>query len=127
MNHGMRRQELVQPVDLFPTLAEWFGINAASGPLDGKSLLPLTSGEQVVPRSCALVGESQDAAAIRTHEFYLVRRQEAARDQPAVGAGSSPSRKTFGRPTTSPPNRPRWWKQMSAQLTELLRDDETPG
>ncbi len=36
-----RRQELVQTVDLLPTLAEWFGVDVSAIPLDGQSLMPL--------------------------------------------------------------------------------------
>ncbi len=40
VDRGFRRQTLTQPVDLFPTLFEWFGMERPEAPLEGHSLLP---------------------------------------------------------------------------------------
>jgi arylsulfatase A-like enzyme len=83
MNRGTRRQELVQPVDLFPTLADWFGVDMAGAALEGKSLLPLLRGEEHELRTRAWMADGQGSTAIRTGEFYLVTRPtgETDRDQ----------------------------------------------
>jgi arylsulfatase A-like enzyme len=75
MNWGVRRQELVQPVDVFPTLAEWFGIDVSSLDLDGTSLLPIIRGEKSEPRNHVLI-TGPGAAGIRTSDYYLVSRQK---------------------------------------------------
>jgi arylsulfatase A-like enzyme len=90
MNQGTRRQELVQTVDLFPTLAEWFGVDRAGASLDGKSLLPVIRGEQHELRSRALIADGQGFAGIRTGEFYLVT-------QSASHAGGD-QRRLFAKP-----------------------------
>lgn len=70
-----RRQEFVQTVDLVPTLAEWFGVDVSTFPLDGRSLLPLARGEAVAQRTIATVAAVGKLAGIRTNDFYLVSRQ----------------------------------------------------
>jgi arylsulfatase A-like enzyme len=72
---GVRRQDLVQSVDLFPTLAEWFGIDTSGLSLDGTSLLPIVGGEKSDPRAGVLIA-GDGLAGIRTSDYYLVRRQE---------------------------------------------------
>jgi arylsulfatase A-like enzyme len=71
---GVRRQELVQSVDLFPTLTEWFGIDASGLGLDGTSLLPPLRNEKSEPRSRVLIA-GDGVAGIRTSDYYLVRQQ----------------------------------------------------
>jgi arylsulfatase A-like enzyme len=75
-SRGTRRQELVQTVDLVPTLAEWFGVDRSALALDGRSLLPLLNGEQVEPRPSATMTAGPQLSGIRTSDFYLVSRQE---------------------------------------------------
>jgi arylsulfatase A-like enzyme len=72
---GVRRQDLVQSVDLFPTLAEWFGIDASGLSLDGTSLLPIVGGKKSEPRTSILIA-GDGLAGIRTGDYYLVRRPE---------------------------------------------------
>jgi len=72
---GVRRQDLVQSVDLFPTLAEWFGIDASGLSLDGTSLLPIVGGKKSEPRAGVLIA-GDGLAGIRTGDYYLVRRPE---------------------------------------------------
>jgi arylsulfatase A-like enzyme len=81
MNRGTRRQELVQTVDLFPTLAEWFGVDMAGASLDGKSLLPVIRGEERELRSRAWIADGQGFAGIRTGEFYLVTQPAGQTDR----------------------------------------------
>jgi len=70
-----RRQELVQTVDLLPTLAEWFGVDVSAIPLDGQSLMPLARGESGSQRPIAITVASPKITGIRTNDFYLVNRQ----------------------------------------------------
>jgi arylsulfatase A-like enzyme len=70
-----RRQELVQTVDLLPTLAEWFGVDVSAIPLDGQSLMPLARGETGSQRPIAITVASPKITGIRTNDFYLVNRQ----------------------------------------------------
>ena len=70
-----RRQEIVQTVDLLPTLAEWFGVDVSALPLDGQSLLPLARGETGSHRPGAIMVASPKMTGIRTDDFYLVSRQ----------------------------------------------------
>jgi len=70
-----RRQELVQTVDLLPTLAEWFGVDVSAIPLDGQSLMPLARGETGSQRPIAITVASPKITGIRTSDFYLVNRQ----------------------------------------------------
>jgi arylsulfatase A-like enzyme len=70
-----RRQEIVQTVDLLPTLAEWFGVDVSALPLDGQSLLPLARGETGSHRPGAIMIASPKITGIRTDDFYLVNRQ----------------------------------------------------
>ena len=72
---GVRRQDISESVDLFPTLAEWFGIDASGLSLDGTSLLPTLRGEKSEQRSRVLIA-GDGLAGIRTSDYYLVRRQE---------------------------------------------------
>jgi arylsulfatase A-like enzyme len=70
-----RRQEIVQTVDLLPTLAEWFGVDVSALPLDGQSLLPLARGETGSHRPGAIMIASPKITGIRSDDFYLVNRQ----------------------------------------------------
>jgi len=90
MNQGTRRQELVQTVDLFPTLADWFGVDMAGTSLDGKSLLPVIRGEEHELHSRALIADGQGFAGIRTGEFYLVT--------PPAGPTEHDQRRLFAKP-----------------------------
>jgi arylsulfatase A-like enzyme len=65
----------VQTVDLFPTLAEWFGADVSALSLDGQSLLPLARGETASQRPSAIMVASPKLTGIRTDDFYLVSRQ----------------------------------------------------
>jgi arylsulfatase A-like enzyme len=70
-----RRQEIVQAVDLLPTLAEWFGVDVSAMAPDGQSLLPLARGETGSHRPGAIMVASPKITGIRTDDFYLVSRQ----------------------------------------------------
>jgi arylsulfatase A-like enzyme len=70
---GRRVAALTQPVDLAPTLLEWFGLPVP--PVHGHSLLPLVRGdaEQVRPYACAALalGEAEEWA-LRAPAWALV-------------------------------------------------------
>lgn len=70
LGSGFRTQALVQPVDLWATLADWWSLGNLPGPAPAKSLLPLVRGEveSLRDRLC-LVGEAQ--RAIRVPAWYL--------------------------------------------------------
>lgn len=83
---GSRRQDLVQPVDIAPTLCEFLGVTGehnAAPEYDGHSLLPTLARNEPVPRDAAFT-TGRDAQAIRTADYWLVRsasgesRNEAA-------------------------------------------------
>jgi arylsulfatase A-like enzyme len=75
---GARHQMLTQPVDLFPTLAEWFGLDVAGIGLEGQSLLPVLQGRSAEDRGFAFSAAGAGLAGVRSRDFYLVRRREAS-------------------------------------------------
>ncbi len=67
---GSRRQELVAPMDVLPTLGEWFGHEESS---DGaRSLGPLLRNEDGDWRSEVVLLDDEGHAAVRTAEFLYV-------------------------------------------------------
>jgi arylsulfatase A-like enzyme len=72
LNHGVRRQSLTQPVDIFPTLAEWFGAESLEG-IHGRSLLPDIRGEETTPRQLAFAASESKLTTVRSPDYYLVR------------------------------------------------------
>lgn len=126
MNRGVRRQDLSQTVDLFPTLAEWFGIELSGIPLDGKSLLPLVRGDDTTSRSHLGIADGGKTVGIRTSEFYLVVEQ--ARGE----KGGEQRRRLFAKPediwetNDVSAQSPDVVDQLAAQLKEIIADkDET--
>lgn len=77
--HGDRRQELVQTVDLLPTLLDAFDIPADRLPCEGRSLLPLVRGEAWPPRPSLFLGCGPDFGGVRTADFYLTGPADALR------------------------------------------------
>ncbi len=67
---GMRLQTLVQPGDLFATLADWFHLPAGEGPLWGRSVLQLAADEQAWTREGAFA-VGADERAVRTPAWFL--------------------------------------------------------
>jgi arylsulfatase A-like enzyme len=121
-NRGVRRQELVQTVDLFPTLAEWFGIDLSESALDGKSLLPIIRGDKVELRSHALITGSHGRFGIRTNDFYLVTK---------CGDGEDASnRRLFAKPedvwetSDVAAQSPGIVDELSSQITDVLADKD---
>jgi arylsulfatase A-like enzyme len=115
---GVRRQDLVQSVDLLPTLAEWFGIDASGLSLDGASLLPTLRGEKSEPRSRVLIA-GDGRAGIRTSDYYLVRRQ-----------ADDASSRLFAKPediwetNDLAQQSPDMVDQLSGQLAQLLAGED---
>jgi len=89
MTHGARRQSLTQPLDLFPTLLEWFGLEPLSG-LDGHSLLPDIRGEQAEPRRLAFAADGANLTTVRTVDHYFVQK--------SAEEGGEPARRLFAKP-----------------------------
>ena len=73
---GSRRQELVTPMDVLPTLSEWFGDAASSG--DARNLGPLLRNEDGDWRSEVVLLDDEGHAAVRTPEFLYVADRLAA-------------------------------------------------
>jgi hypothetical protein len=71
--NGSRRQELVQSVDLAPTLLEWFCVEPGGLQLDGRSLIPGLRGADRTGRTAAFLGDGAGVCAIRTETFYCVK------------------------------------------------------
>jgi arylsulfatase A-like enzyme len=125
MNRGVRCQDLVQTVDVFPTLAEWFGVDVSASALDGKSLLPAIRGEKVEPRSRALIADGQKLAGIRTSDYYLVTQQADANE----GEKGNDLRRLFAKPediweaNDVAAQSPDMVDQLAGQLEELCTDE----
>ena len=115
---GVRRQDLVQSVDLFPTLAEWFGIDASGLSLDGTSLLPTLRGEKGEQRSRVLIA-CDGLAGIRTSDYYLVRRQE---DEAASRLFAKPE--DIWETNDLAQQSPDMVDQLSGQLAQLLSGED---
>ncbi len=83
-----RRQDLVQTVDLAPTLLEWFceghpaSFKAEPPPASvaGRSLLPLVRQEQVAPRDSIVMGNGRREWGIRTRNFFYVEAGDQNQD-----------------------------------------------
>jgi iduronate 2-sulfatase len=122
MNRGVRRQELVQTVDLFPTLTEWFGIDRSGWDLDGESLLPIVRGDKAQPRSHAFITGGQGRFGIRSNEFYLVTRGGDAQD--------ASNRRLFAKPEDTwetndvASQSPDVVDELLAKITVILADKE---
>lgn len=80
---GSRRQELVQTIDILPTLLDWFNLGSkqidevVAGKDDARSLLPLVLNEQFVGRNAVFLRDDEGHAAMRTRDFLLVERDFA--------------------------------------------------
>lgn len=71
---GSRRSELVTPLDLLPTLSEWFGRSAGPFGCSGSiSLLPLLRNEQTSSRSELFFQDVEGHVGVRTEEFFFVQ------------------------------------------------------
>jgi arylsulfatase A-like enzyme len=74
LNHGIRRQSLTQPLDIFPTLLEWFGLPRPESGVDGHSLLHAIRGDQSEPRQLAFAADGQRITTVRTPDYYFVHK-----------------------------------------------------
>jgi arylsulfatase A-like enzyme len=68
---GLRRQALVQPLDVYATLADWFDVDVSGLGLEGASLLPVIRGATPQLRERAWCGAGR-LQSVRTSEHYLV-------------------------------------------------------
>jgi arylsulfatase A-like enzyme len=109
LNHGMRRQSLTQPLDLFPTLLEWFGIEGPATALEGQSLLPAIRGQQSEPRRLAFGADGQSIQTVRTADHYFVQK--------SAEQGSEPARRLFAKPEDA-------WEvnDLAGQLPQLVEE-----
>jgi arylsulfatase A-like enzyme len=71
-----RSQDLVQTVDLVPTLFEWFDIPVDSLPMVGNSLLPILRNEERSPREYICLGAADGSCGILTPELYFIRTEQ---------------------------------------------------
>ena len=91
LNHGMRRQSLTQPLDIFPTLVDWFGVEGPATALEGQSLLPAIRGDQEPElRRTAFAADGQTIQTVRSHGHYFVQK--------SAEQGSEPARRLFAKP-----------------------------
>ena len=91
LNHGTRRQSLTQPLDIFPTLVDWFGVEGPATALEGQSLLPAIRGDQETEsRRTAFAADGQTIQTVRSHDHYFVQR--------SAEQGSEPARRLFAKP-----------------------------
>lgn len=86
---GTRRDELVQTVDLAPTLLEWFGLKTEAADCEGKSLLPLLQGEGPWQREYACMGEGDRLYGIRTADYHCVAELLVDNSQSAEEEGQA--------------------------------------
>jgi arylsulfatase A-like enzyme len=77
---GVRRQSLVQTVDIASTLLEWFGLAVAGTDFEGSSLWPVIQGNADQVRAHAFTGAGPTSAGIRRHDFYLVKGRATDRE-----------------------------------------------
>lgn len=83
---GDRRQELVTPADLIPTLAEWFGTSEQFLVDDSSvSLWPLLRNDQLPWRSEVFLRDEEGHAALRTQDVLFVQTDAVARLEHAPG------------------------------------------
>jgi arylsulfatase A-like enzyme len=82
IDRGFRRQTLTQPVDLFPTLLEWFGLERPESPLEGHSLLPAVRDGRALPRQQAFAADQRGLTTVRTADHYLVQQSDPASEEP---------------------------------------------
>ncbi len=124
LNHGVRRQSLTQPVDIFPTLLEWFGHRRPRRlPVDGQSLLPAIRAEPLEPRQFAFAADSRGITAVRTPDHYLVQKSEEERSEPA--------RRLFAKPEDAwevndlAAQHPQLVEELSGECERFFRGSET--
>jgi len=86
-----RVQELVQTVDLGPSLLEWFDLPVRAE-LEGRSWLPLVRAEPVDWRDSIYLGFDCQETAVRTRAFYLVcpDAERWLRDSPGTDGAQCP-------------------------------------
>jgi arylsulfatase A-like enzyme len=109
LNHGMRRQSLTQPLDLFPTLLEWFGVEGPATALEGQSLLPAIRGQQSDPRRLAFGADGQSIQTVRSAEYYFVQK--------TAEQGNEPARRLFAIPEDA-------WEvnDLAGQLSQVVEE-----
>jgi arylsulfatase A-like enzyme len=82
VDRGFRRQTLTQPVDLFPTLFEWFGLERPETLLEGHSLLSAVRDGRADPRQQAFAADQRGLTTVRSADHYLVQQSEPASEEP---------------------------------------------
>jgi arylsulfatase A-like enzyme len=111
LNRSVRRQSLTQPVDIFPTLLEWFGVRRPESGLDGRSLLPDIRGDQSEERQLAFATDGHALTTVHTPEHYFVQQRAPGAAEP----DSEPARRLFAKPEDA-------WEvnDLSAQHPQLV-------
>lgn len=113
LNRGVRRQSLTQPVDIFPTLLEWFGLERPDSGLDGRSLLAEARGEQSTPRTLAFATDGDTLRTVRTPDHYFVQKF----DPNSAELHTEPSQRLFAKPEDA-------WEvnDLASQLPGVVED-----
>lgn len=81
---GARRHQLVQTIDLLPTLCDLLNVNWDL-PLEGKSLVPLLNDASLPGREQLILYESGQPKAVRSRSEFLVTRAADDRDRALIG------------------------------------------
>jgi len=68
-----RRSFLAQPIDLMPTLFDWFEVSQDKQLFEGQSLIPIINGA-VGTREYAVMENGPGESALRTPDFFLVTK-----------------------------------------------------
>ncbi|QDT25842.1 Sulfatase [Gimesia panareensis] len=126
---GNRRQFLSQSADLPATLSAWWGIAAEESSCGGTDLLALIA-DQGGFKEPVLSAASDQAIAIRTSEFYYLKRREE--QQPSTAEEALPLQEETAEQLYQKPT-DRWdvYEQHSqhpetvAALRELLEEKQT--
>lgn len=107
---GSRCNALTQNIDIYPSLAEYFGVDAETLPnkLHGKSWLPLIRGEKGKIRECALYGQFGKQVNLTDGRYTYFR---------APAADNKPLNVYTAMPTDDPPF--NYYKP--SRLTDLTR------
>ncbi len=98
---GSRRQELVQTIDLAPTLCDWFGLSmpspapTSSISKNGRSLLPLLQNKRAEWRKAISLQDCDGNAALRTRNDLLVERDAVNRIQNRDAGGHDNAERSF--------------------------------
>ncbi|MBC7792835.1 MAG: sulfatase [Clostridia bacterium] len=80
--HGAQVRDIVESVDIYPTLLEYMGLTPPEG-IRGRSLLPLVRGGTLAPKNAFIEHAGRNLVAIRSERYAYVRHLRTAYIQPS--------------------------------------------